>query len=190
VSKRLFDLVLVLAAAPVILALCAGVALVVWISLGRPILFKQARAGRFGERFTLLKFRTMRPQGGAADRERLGASGRWLRMTSLDELPQFWNVLRGEMSLVGPRPLLPEYVQRYSAFQARRLEVLPGITGWAQVRGRNGLGWSERFKLDVWYVEHAGMRLDAKILFMTVWAVLSRKGVVPPGGETMGEFNG
>jgi lipopolysaccharide/colanic/teichoic acid biosynthesis glycosyltransferase len=177
--------------APLLLLL----ALVVWINLGRPVLFRQIRAGRHGVPFTLLKFRTM-TDGRVAqgellpDHDRLKRCGKILRATSLDELPQLWNVLRGEMSLVGPRPLLPQYVDRYSARQARRLEVQPGLTGWAQVCGRNALSWEDRFELDVWYVEHRTLWLDLRILVMTIWKTLRREGISAAGHVTMPEFRG
>lgn len=173
----------------------AGVALAVRKDLGSPVLFKQARAGKDGALFTLWKFRTMRDavdERGRElpDAERLTALGRLLRASSLDELPQLINVLRGEMSLVGPRPLLPRYLPRYTAQQARRHEVKPGITGWAQVRGRNALSWDEKFALDVWYVDHQSLLLDAKILWETFAKVLKRSGISAAGEATMSEFWG
>lgn len=179
------------AAAPVL----AVVAAMVRKDLGSPVLFRQARAGKDGEIFTLLKFRTMRDAHDAAgrprpDAERLTAFGRWLRASSLDELPQLVNVLRGDMSLVGPRPLLPQYLSRYSREQARRHEVLPGLTGWAQVKGRNALSWEDKFALDVWYVDHWSLALDLRILWATVGKVLARSGVSAAGEATMPEFQG
>ncbi len=167
----------------------------VWLSMGRPIVFKQQRPGRFGKPFMLLKFRSMsnrRSTGGELlpDVERLTRIGRMLRATSLDELPQLWNVFRGEMSLVGPRPLLARYLPRYSAQQARRHEVLPGITGWAQVNGRNALTWDAKLALDVWYVDHFSLKLDAAILAKTVSRVLGRKGISSGLHATMPEFMG
>ncbi len=172
-----------------------GVALAVRKDLGRPVFFRQERAGKGGALFTLWKFRTMRDaldERGQplADSERLTALGRLLRSTSLDELPQLVNVLRGEMSLVGPRPLLPRYLPRYSPEQARRHEVKPGITGWAQVRGRNALSWGEKLALDVWYVDHQSLLLDARILWETIAKVLARSGVSATGEATMSEFWG
>ncbi len=172
-----------------------GVALAVWLRLGRPILFRQPRTGRHGHPFTLLKFRTMRDAVGPdghplPDAERLTPFGQWLRATSLDELPSLWNVVRGEMSLVGPRPLLPEYLPLYSARQARRHEVRPGITGWAQVNGRNTVSWADRLEMDVWYVEHRSWMLDLRILWMTIGKVVRRDGIAQEGHATMERFRG
>jgi lipopolysaccharide/colanic/teichoic acid biosynthesis glycosyltransferase len=172
-----------------------GVALAVRKDLGSPVLFSQERAGKGGKLFTLWKFRTMRDATDERgqprpDAERLTALGKILRASSLDELPQLLNVLRGDMSLVGPRPLLPRYLPRYSAEQARRHEVAPGITGWAQVRGRNALSWSEKLALDVWYVDHQSLWLDAKILWQTVAKVIARSDVSAAGEATMAEFWG
>jgi len=191
--KRIFDctaaLALLVLAAPVLAAL----ALAVWVSMGRPVLFRQTRIG-LGERpFTLYKLRTMTGtgrEGVATDPERLTPLGRWLRRASLDELPQLWNVLRGDMSLVGPRPLLPEYLPRYSPFERRRHQVPPGITGWAQIHGRNAVDWERRFALDVWYAGHRSFLLDLTILAKTALAVVSRRGVSQPGEATMREFLG
>jgi sugar transferase EpsL len=163
--------------------------------LGRPVLFRQQRPGLGGQPFTLLKFLTMSEtcdKNGnlLPDGERLTRFGRFLRGTSLDELPELWNVLRGDMSLVGPRPLLMQYLKRYTPEQARRHQAKPGITGWAQVNGRNALSWEEKFALDVWYVDHVGLSLDARILWRTVGQVLSRRGVSPEGRATMPEFQG
>lgn len=178
-----------LALAPLMLP----IALVVLVTLGRPALFRQVRSGLAGRPFTLYKFRTMREARDAAgrplsDAERLTSVGRFLRAASLDELPELWNVLRGEMSLVGPRPLLPEYLPRYTQKEARRLEVKPGLTGWAQINGRNALGWEERFALDVWYVDHCSLGLDLKIIFLTLSSLLRRGGINAPGHATMPEF--
>ncbi|MCI2266953.1 sugar transferase [Sediminivirga luteola] len=170
----------------------AGVAVVVAKNLGRPVLFRQERPGRDGRVFTLLKFRTMRPvdeaRGWVTDEQRLTPFGKKLRSTSLDELPTLWNVLRGDMSLVGPRPLLVEYLERYSPEQARRHEVRPGVTGLAQVSGRNALSWEQRFALDVEYVDRRGLVLDLKILAATVRAVLTREGISAEGHVTMSKF--
>jgi lipopolysaccharide/colanic/teichoic acid biosynthesis glycosyltransferase len=179
------------AAAPVLL----GVAAVVRLRLGSPVLFAQVRPGLGGRPFTLYKFRTMRHAVDAAgeplpDHQRLTTLGRVLRNTSLDELPQLWNVLRGDMSLVGPRPLLPEYLPLYTPEQRRRHEVRPGLTGWGQVNGRNALGWEERFRLDVWYVENRSLALDLRILALTVKQVLTREGVSQPGHATTEKFRG
>ena len=167
--KRPLDLVLTLAAAPLLVPVGLGVALLVARKLGRPVLFKQVRPGLHGRPFTMLKFRTMTdargPDGALLpDAERLTPFGRLLRSTSLDELPELLNVLRGQMSLVGPRPLLMQYLERYTPEQARRHDVRPGVTGWAQVNGRNATSWDERFRQDVWYVEHQGLLLDLKII--------------------------
>lgn len=175
--------------------LLAVLALLVLIFLGRPIFFKQCRPGFHGEPFTLLKFRSMT---GAVDKmgsrlpdeRRLTRLGRALRATSLDELPEMWNVLKGDMSLVGPRPLLMEYLSLYTETQARRHEVRPGITGWAQVNGRNALSWEDKFKLDVWYVENQSFWLDVKILLLTVLKVLKREGIRGAGEATMSKFTG
>jgi lipopolysaccharide/colanic/teichoic acid biosynthesis glycosyltransferase len=166
------------------------VAVAVGVTLGRPILFVQVRSGLGGHPFRMLKFRTMARGDGASDEARMTPFGGWLRSWSLDELPGLWNVLTGDMSLVGPRPLLPEYGPLYSAEQARRLSVPPGVTGWAQVNGRNGVSWADRFRLDVWYVEHASLALDLKILAATVGLVLRRHGISQPGRATMERFRG
>ena len=187
--KRAFDLLLVIAFSPFALALVALVSLAALALQGRPVMFVQERAGRGGRPFRMFKFRTMRP-GDGPDGERLTGFGRFLRSTSLDELPELWNVLRGEMSLVGPRPLPTRYLPRYSAVQARRHEVLPGLTGWAQVNGRNSIGWEEKFRLDVEYVERRSFAFDVKILFMTVSQVLARRGIAHEGSDTMEEFTG
>jgi len=170
-------------------------ALLIRWKMGPPALFRQQRPGRNGEPFILLKFRTMRDANGAdgqplPDAERLTPLGEFVRRSSLDELPQLLNVLRGDMSLVGPRPLLMEYLPLYSARQARRHEVRPGITGWAQVNGRNALGWPQRVELDVWYVENRSFLLDLKILMLTVGRVVSRSGISQPGAATMEKFRG
>lgn len=157
--------------------------------MSRPVFFVQERAGLGGRPFKLVKFRTMR-DGAGADAERLTRLGKWLRTTSLDELPELWNVLRGEMSLVGPRPLLIRYLPRYTSEQARRHEVLPGLTGWAQVNGRNALSWERKFKYDVWYADHQSLWLDLRILWLTVWQVVTRYGISAKGEATMGEFLG
>lgn len=193
--KRAFDIVLVLVSAVVWLPLLALVALVVRTKLGSPVFFVQTRPGLHGAPFDLVKFRTMSTATGAdgallPDAERLTAFGRFLRSTSLDELPELWNVLRGDMSLVGPRPLLMEYLPLYSREQARRHDVRPGVTGWAQVNGRNALTWADKFRYDVWYVDHQSLWLDVRILFMTVLAVLSRKGITGDGEATVGRFGG
>jgi sugar transferase EpsL len=193
--KRLLDILL---AASLLLALSpvlALVALAVRWQLGRPVLFRQRRPGLNGAEFHLLKFRSMRNcRNGVgellSDADRLTSFGRWLRASSLDELPELLNVIRGQMSLVGPRPLLPEYLPLYSPEQARRHLVRPGLTGWAQVNGRNELGWDERFQLDVWYVNHASLWHDLYILARTMLDVVSRRGISEPGSATMSPFRG
>jgi len=191
--KRLFDLGLSVPLVIVLAPVMALVALVIRLAEGQPVLFRQPRPGLGGKVFTVFKFRTMRnastPDGAALpDAVRLSRLGRFLRATSLDELPELVNVLRGEMSLVGPRPLLVAYLERYSPEQARRHLVLPGITGWAQINGRNALSWEEKFRLDVWYVDHWSLRLDLKILILTFWKVLKREGISQPGSATAEEF--
>lgn len=193
--KRPLDLALTLGAAPLLVPVGLAVALLVRRKLGRPVLFKQVRPGRGGRPFTMLKFRTMTdargPDGALLpDHERLTPFGQFLRSTSLDELPELLNVLKGDMSLVGPRPLLMQYLERYTAEQARRHEVRPGVTGWAQVNGRNATSWDERFRQDVWYVEHASLLLDFKILLQTLLKVVRRDGIAADGHVTMPEFAG
>ena len=190
-QKRIIDVagagLLLAIASPILLA----VALAIRWKSGKPVLFRQTRIGRNGRPFMLLKFRTMRSgPGGEPDAVRLTPLGEWLRRTSLDELPQLWNVLRGEMSLVGPRPLLPQYLSLYSKEQARRHEVLPGITGLAQVSGRNGLTWEEKFERDVWYVDHRSTALDLSILWRTALALLRSEGISAGDHATMPEFMG
>jgi lipopolysaccharide/colanic/teichoic acid biosynthesis glycosyltransferase len=194
-GKRLFDLLVTVPLLILISPLMLLIGLCSLLFLGRPVLFQQGRIGYREKPFILSKFRSMREihdRSGRPlpDEARLVPYGRLLRFTSLDELPTFWNVLKGEMSLVGPRPLLPEYLQRYNAFQRRRHEIKPGITGWAQVNGRNGLTWEQKFELDVWYVDHGSLWLDAKVLWMTVLQVLRREGISQPGHATMPEFLG
>ena len=157
--------------------------------MSRPVFFVQERAGLAGKPFKVIKLRTMR-DGTGSDAERLTRLGKWLRATSLDELPELWNVLRGEMSLVGPRPLLIRYLPRYTSEQARRHEVLPGLTGWAQVNGRNALNWERKFEYDVWYVDNQSVWIDIKILWLTAWRVLTRQGISADGEATMSEFMG
>jgi len=193
--KRAFDLLLVLATSWLWVPLVGLLAVVVRWKLGGPVLFRQQRPGRHGVPFMLLKFRTMTEARDAdgnllPDAERLTRFGRFLRGSSLDELPELLNVLRGEMSLVGPRPLLMEYLPRYSPEQARRHDARPGITGWAQVNGRNAISWDEKFQLDVWYVDHQGLWLDVKILAMTAWTVVHRHGVSAESHVTMPIFTG
>ena len=193
--KRAFDLLLTIPGVLVISPLLALLAILIRLKLGTPILFRQIRPGYRGRPFTLYKFRTMtdaRAGDGRLlpDAERMTGFGRILRSFSLDDLPNVINVLRGEMSLVGPRPLLTEYLDRYTPEQARRHDVLPGITGWAQVNGRNDISWEDKFRLDVWYVDHWSLRLDARILALTMWKVLRREGISQPGFATAQEFRG
>jgi len=195
VSKRIFDLLVTILGLVITLPLLFIVSLLVWIFLGTPILFLQKRPGFKGRPFTTLKFRTMTERKGSdgkllPDSERLTSFGRFLRSTSLDDLPQLWNVLTGEMSLVGPRPLLMGYLDRYTPEQMRRHDVLPGITGWAQIHGRNILDWDEKFRLDVWYVDHRSFWLDLKILLQTPWKVFKREGISQPGQATAEAFKG
>ena len=193
--KRTFDLTVSFAALLYLAPLLLFLATLIAARLGRPVLFRQTRIGLRGRKFDFIKFRTMRDARGPdgrllPDGERLTGLGDLLRRWSLDELPQLWNVMRGEMSLVGPRPLLPQYLPRYSARQARRHEIKPGITGWAQVNGRNTLSWEEKFELDVWYVEHQSFPLDCRILWMTLVQVLRHQGIAASGHATMPEFTG
>lgn len=193
--KRLIDIVVsfcgLLAAAPALLV----IGICIYARMGAPVLFRQTRPGLHGEPFEMIKFRTMRDAVDKAgstlpDADRLTPLGLWLRSTSLDELPELWNVLRGDMSLVGPRPLLMEYLPRYSSEQARRHEVRPGITGWAQVNGRNAISWDDKFALDVWYVDNQSFLLDMKILAMTARSVFRREGISASGQATMSKFEG
>jgi lipopolysaccharide/colanic/teichoic acid biosynthesis glycosyltransferase len=194
-GKRLFDLLVTVPLLILISPLMLLIGICSLLFLGRSVLFKQGRIGYREKHFILFKFRSMREicdRSGRPlpDEARLSPYGRLLRGTSLDEFPTFWNVLKGDMSLVGPRPLLPEYLPRYTAFQRRRHEAKPGITGWVQVNGRNNLTWEQKFDLDVWYVDHGGFWLDIKILWMTVLQVLWREGISQTGHATMPEFLG
>jgi sugar transferase EpsL len=194
-AKRVFDVAASAAGLVLLAPLLGGVALAIRMRLGRPVLFRQRRPGLHGEPFTLLKFRTMRDALDAdgtplPDEARMTRLGRLLRSTSLDELPTLWNGLRGEMSLVGPRPLLMEYLPLYTREQARRHEVRPGITGWAQVNGRNALRWEEKFQLDVWYVDNRTAWLDFEILLRTMMKVVVREGISQQGQATMERFTG
>ncbi len=194
-AKRILDLALTIPGLVALSPVMLVVALMVRSRLGSPIIFSQVRPGLYGQPFRMYKFRTMldaRDANGQhlPDEVRLTQLGRFLRSTSLDELPELFNVLRGEMSLVGPRPLLMEYLDRYTPVQARRHEVRPGITGWAQINGRNALTWDEKFALDVWYVDHWSVVLDLRILFQTVWTVIRREGVSADGHVTMPVFVG
>ena len=193
--KRLFDVVV---SACALLVLTLPLLVVIWMvrrKLGSPVFFTQVRPGMHGKPFKMVKFRSMiseRSTDGELlpDAVRLTPFGRFLRSTSLDELPELWNVLKGDMSLVGPRPLLMEYLPLYSKEQARRHEVRPGVTGWAQVNGRNAISWEEKFELDVWYVDHQSLWLDVKILWLTVKKVLVRDGISAAGEATMSKFKG
>ena len=194
-GKRVLDLTLTMLALIILLPLMVFLALLVRIKFGPPILFRQQRPGLHGNPFILYKFRTMtdaRDEHGnlLPDAERLTRFGHFLRRTSLDELPELFNVIKGDMSIVGPRPLLMEYLDRYTPEQARRHEVKPGITGWAQVNGRNALTWEEKFNLDVWYVDNISFWLDLKILAVTLWKVIKGEGISHPGHATMEEFKG
>lgn len=194
-GKRIVDVMVALLACVVLSPVILGVAVVVYFALGKPVLFRQIRPGLYGKPFVLYKFRTMldlqdETGNSLPDEKRLTRLGKFLRRTSLDELPEFWNVLRGEMSLVGPRPLLMEYLAFYTPEQARRHEVKPGITGLAAVRGRNLLDWEEKFRLDVWYVDHLSFWLDIQILFLTIWKVLKGEGISSPGNVTVPKFEG
>ena len=193
--KRAIDVVGAAAALVLLSPLLAVVWVLVRVRMGEPVLFRQVRPGLGGRPFTMLKFRTMTERRGpdgelSPDADRITALGRWLRRTSIDELPELWNVLVGDMSLVGPRPLLMEYLPLYTPRQARRNEVRPGLTGWAQVNGRNALSWDEKFELDTWYVEHRSTRLDLTILVRTARMVVSGHGVSAPDHATMEPFRG
>ncbi len=193
--KLLFDVVLSAIALVLFFPLLFVLVLLVRRRLGSPVFFRQVRPGRYGQGFEMVKFRTMRNVLGPSglplpDAERMTSFGRFLRASSLDELPELWNVLKGDMSLVGPRPLLMEYLPLYSPEQARRHEVRPGITGWAQVNGRNALTWDEKFRLDIWYVDNQSFSLDLKILLLTVKKVIAREGISAEGEVTMSKFTG
>ena len=194
-GKRLFDLLLTIPGLLLLSPFLGLIALVLWLNQGSPVFFRQKRPGYKGKTFTNLKFSTMRDLKGPdgrflPDSQRITPFGRFLRSSSLDELPELFNVLRGEMSLVGPRPLLVAYLDRYSPKQARRHDTLPGMTGWAQINGRNVLSWEDKFRLDVWYVDHRSFWLDVKILALTLWKVVKREGITPPGEENVQEFRG
>lgn len=193
--KRLFDIALSASLLVVLSPLLILLALLIWRRLGSPVLFSQTRPGKDARPFKMLKFRTMtnacEPNGRLLpDADRLTPFGRFLRSTSLDELPELWNVLKGDMSLVGPRPLLMEYLPLYSPEQARRHEVRPGITGWAQVKGRNAISWEQKFIHDVWYVENHSIWLDLKIIIQTIGKVMRRSGISAQGEVTMPRFTG
>ena len=191
--KRFFDFGCTIIAVVFLSPLLIVLAIVVRLTLGRPVFFRQQRPGLNGRAFTMYKFRTMTEARDAhgnllPDGERLAPFGKFLRSTSLDELPELFNVLKGDMSLVGPRPLLMQYLDRYTPEQARRHEVKPGLTGWSQVNGRNAITWKEKFRLDVWYVDNWSIWLDIKILLITVWLIIKREGISQPGQPTMEEF--
>jgi len=191
VLDRLVAAIALLILSPVLLII--GIA--IYLRMGRPIVFAQPRPGKNGDIFTFYKFRTMTSDADAngnllSDEERLTAIGQFLRKTSLDELPQLLNVLKGDMSFVGPRPLMVEYLDIYSPEQARRHDVIPGITGWAQINGRNTISWQEKFKLDVWYVDNWSLWLDLKILFLTVWKVVKKEGISQANHATVEDFTG
>lgn len=193
--QRIFDLLIVTPALVVAAPLIAAVAVAVRVALGKPVLFRQVRPGWHGQPFTLVKFRTMTDERDAdgnllPDSERITPFGRFLRHSSLDELPELWNIFKGDMSLVGPRPLLMRYLDRYSPEQMRRHDVRPGLTGWCQVNGRNALGWDDKFALDLWYVDNRSLYLDIKIIMVTVWKILKREGICHPGSATTLEFLG
>lgn len=192
--KRLLDIVLSALALAILWPFILGIAIVVYAKLGRPVFFRQERSGRYGRSFQMIKFRTMHSAtgsySGCSDAERLTPFGEKLRALSLDELPEFWNVLKGDMSIVGPRPLLVEYLPLYSPEQTRRHEIRPGITGWAQVNGRNAISWREKFALDVWYVENQSLALDFKIVLMTVRKVIFREGITSTNSVAAEKFTG
>lgn len=194
-AKRLFDIFVAAIVLLLLTPLFAIVYVLVWLKLGRPVFFRQVRPGRDGRPFELIKFRTMLDALGEdgkplPDDQRVTSFGSFVRSTSLDELPELWNVLKGNMSLVGPRPLLMEYLPLYTKEQYRRHEIRPGITGWAQVNGRNAVSWEDRFRMDVWYVDNQSFWLDLKILFLTVKKVLARDGISGDGEVTMSRFTG
>lgn len=194
-GKRILDILIVLAGLIILSPVMILIALLVRIVLGTPVLFRQKRPGLHGKLFLMYKFRTMndcRDNTGELlpDEQRLPLFGRFLRSTSLDELPELFNILKGDMSLIGPRPLLERYLNRYTPEQMRRHNVKPGLTGWAQVNGRNAITWQERFSLDVWYVDNLSFILDMKIIFLTFGAILGRKGISQPGRATIDEFMG
>ena len=193
--KRIFDVLFSLITLIILSPLLLILSIVIAVTDGFPIFFSQVRPGKNGKPFKLHKFRTMKVvryqyNEITADGDRITKLGNFLRRTSLDELPEFYNVLKGEMSIVGPRPLLMQYLQRYSDEQFRRHAVLPGITGWAQVNGRNAISWEAKFRLDVWYVDHLSFWLDIRIIFKTIWNVAKGEGISPPGQVIMGEFMG
>jgi sugar transferase EpsL len=193
--KRLFDLTIAVSSVIILSPFFALIGILVRLKIGSPVLFRQMRPGLYGRPFTIYKFRTMTDERYAdgdllPDGKRLTRLGRFLRKTSMDELPELFNVIKGDMSIVGPRPLLMQYLERYSPEQARRHEVRPGITGWAQVNGRNAILWEDKFKHDVWYVDNWSLWLDVKIVLMTVWKILKMEGISQSGHATAQEFLG
>ena len=195
IMKRLLDILLSLIAVICLLPVYIIISIAILLKLGRPIFFTQIRVGRNNKIFKIIKFRTMLNSRDTSDQllpdeERITSLGNFLRTTSLDELPEFLNVLKGDMSIVGPRPLLVDYLPLYDAKQIRRHEVRPGITGWAQINGRNSISWTKRFELDVWYVDNRSLKLDIKIFFFTIVRVLKRKGISQEGNVTMERFTG
>ena len=190
--KYCFDLLLIVIASIVVIPIVLILSAVVYLKMGRPVFFVQTRVGKNNKIFKIIKFRTMlnKTDDKQTDEDRLTPFGKFLRSTSLDELPELWNVVRGEMSLVGPRPLLVKYITLYSEEQARRHHVRSGITGWAQINGRNAISWDEKFKLDVWYVDNHNLLLDLNILFSTVFKIFRREGISAAGEATMPEFTG
>ena len=189
-TKRIFDICFSFVSLVLLIPVFLIISLSIFIFLGRPLFFLQMRPGLNGELFRLVKFRTMKNSSEQSDALRLTKFGRFLRSTSLDELPELYNVLKGDMSLVGPRPLLPEYLELYSERQMQRHKVKPGITGWAQINGRNALDWQERFDLDLWYVENRSLFLDLRILLVTVKKLIIREGITAEGEATMKKFTG
>lgn len=195
ILKRIFDFSAALVGLFLLSPLMLVIAFLIWLTMGPPIIFRQARPGLNGKLFIMYKFRTMTDAKDECgnllpDEKRLTPLGNFLRHYSLDELPELWNVVKGDMSLVGPRPLLPEYLPLYTPEQARRHEVKPGITGWAQINGRNAITWEEKFKLDVWYVDNWSLWLDLKILWLTIVKVLHREGISAKGYATMPKYRG
>jgi sugar transferase EpsL len=193
--KRLFDLLMVVPSIIILTPLIIFIGLFVYLHMGYPVIFMQVRPGLKGKPFTIYKFRTMTNNQNLQgcllpDSERLTLFGKWLRNTSLDELPELINVLKGDMSIVGPRPLLMQYLELYTSEQARRHEIKPGLTGWAQVNGRNAISWEEKFKLDVWYVDNHSFFLDFKIIFLTIWKVIKREGINKDKETMMETFTG
>lgn len=194
-AQRVRDIVIVLATLPLTIPLAVAVACLVRCKLGSPVFFRQKRPGLGGRPFELIKFRSLTSETDSEgkllpDEQRMTRFGRWLRASSLDELPELWNILRGDMSLVGPRPLMMQYLERYSAHQARRHDVLPGLTGWAQINGRNAVDWPSRFDLDVWYVDNRSQWLDLRIILSTFRAIVMRTGIQGEDSVTMKEFTG